>query len=148
MARQPNYSSRHFTRGTKAEAYAAAKDRKGIARCPGCTTRLTTGRIHYDHITPWEICGYSGPDNCQPLCTPCHRLKTGAEDVPMIAANNRVRDRDIGARTAPRHPMPCGRRSRWSKRIGAFGPVPRQSLAQKHAATMAKRGVLFQPAEA
>lgn len=147
MGRSASYHSRNFSRATKATAYYQSKDDAGIARCANCTAPLFVGHIHYDHITPWEMCRYSGPSNCQVLCTPCHLLKTGEQDMPLIADNNRKRASAIGARSKPKHPFPCGRSSRWSKPVGAFRPVRRRSLAQKHADTMARRSIFTQQPE-
>jgi hypothetical protein len=138
MAREPSYHSRNFSRATKATAYHQAIGADGIARCT-CTAPLHTGHIHYDHIIAWAICRYSGPSNCQALCTPCHAIKTGEDDVPLIASVKRKGDRAIGAMPKARHPMPCGRKSRWSKTVGGFRPSRRQNLAAKHRAYLARR---------
>lgn len=148
MGYQANYNSRNFTRGTKAIAFYRATGADGIARCRNCTTRLMTGRIEYDHIIPFEISGYSGPSNCQVLCTGCHKLKTGERDIPQIAENNDRRDSHIGAHAKPRHPLPGGRKSRWSKPMAGGAPVPRVSQAEKLRAVLDRRQILTQQAEA
>ena len=151
MGFQTNYGARLFSRGTKAQAVGRTKGRDGIPRCR-CGTVLTTGKIRYDHIIPWEICHHSGPSNCQALCVACHDDKTFGTDLPLIAAVDRVHDRHIGALRS-RHPMPCGRGSRLKKPIGAFRPVRRVSQVDKMRALIARlpprrpRGPAPAPAE-
>lgn len=135
---RPDYSARNFSRATKALAFARQKDAAGVARCKLCTAPLFTGHIVYDHITPWEICRFSGPSNCQAICDTCDAIKTSGVDIPLIASNNRIRDRHIGALTS-RHPMPAGRQSKWTKPIGAFRPVRRVSQADKLRAAIERR---------
>jgi HNH endonuclease len=133
---QSNYAARRFSSGAVALAAARQTGRDNILRCanPKCGAPLTSETQREDHIIPWWIKGHSGPSNCQLLCAPCHDAKTASIDVPVIAKLKRLR-----RRKAARHPMPCGRSSRWSKPIGAFGPVRRTSVAEKIAATLARR---------
>lgn len=150
MGYQANYHGRNFAKGTKALAWYRATD-DGVTRCTCCTKPVTRATCEYDHIVAWEISRYSGPSNCQVLCSDgpnsCHAIKTGTRDVPAIAKNNRIRARHAGKRRKPRHPFPCGRDSSRSKPIHGV-PVPRQSESEKLAAVLARRAIMVQRAEA
>jgi hypothetical protein len=133
---QANYQSRTFSRGTKALALARRKDVAGNAWCT-CGTQLTRANTEYDHIIPWAIKPHSGPSNCQAMCSDCHAEKFPG-DIKVIAKAKR-----LARRRKFRHPMPCGRDSRWSKPIGAFRPVRRTSQAQKLNAALERRYAAF-----
>jgi hypothetical protein len=127
---------RAFSRDVRRQTW-----RRCDGHCEGCDAALTTGHIVYDHAVPWEISRDSSLGNCQVLCTTCDRAKTYGIDLPLIAQVDRVHDRHIGAlrQGEGRRPMPCGRRSRWSKPVDGFRPVTRVSQAQRHRAMMARR---------
>lgn len=147
MGYQANYNGRRFSKGTKALIWCRATGEDGITRCANCTKPVTRATSEFDHIVAYELCGYSGPSNGQLLCSDgplsCHTLKSATQDWPAIAKNNRVRR----GRKKPRHPLPCGRESRWSKPMHG-APVLRQSLAQRHTALMTVRQILTKQAEA
>jgi 5-methylcytosine-specific restriction enzyme A len=75
---------REFSGKTMAQAALRAD-----GHCENCTTRLTTGGFHYDHITPDALGGEPTLENCQVLCKSCHGLKTTKADVPQIAKAKR-----------------------------------------------------------
>lgn len=141
MARPENYQARNFSRATRELAFDRCRDADGVPRCDGCGKPVTRGTCEFDHITPFELSRYSGPSNCQVLCcgTPqsCHEVKTYTVDIPLIADNNRMRDRYINGRKQARHPLPCGRISRWSKPIHG-APVRRVAPEARHRRAMAK----------
>jgi hypothetical protein len=150
MGYQSNYASRNFSTGTIALIKARQSDADGIVRCanPKCAAALirrapdadgemveTILQLFIaDHIVPWWVKRHSGPSNGQLLCDPCNKAKTGGEDIPAISRIKRI----IRKRRA-RHPMPCGRDSKWSKPVGSFFPVRRTSQADKLAATLERR---------
>lgn len=63
-----------------------------------CGGTLQANRIEYDHTIPLQLGGDSSLENCQVLCSVCHRHKTAKEDVPTIAHVKRIRDRRIGVK--------------------------------------------------
>jgi hypothetical protein len=135
MGYQSNYGARRFSSGAIALARARQTGPDNIARCAMCSAPLTSGNTAADHIVAYWIKPHSGPHNCQLLCSvPCHAGKTAGQDVPVICHIKRVI-----RRPKAKHPMPCGRDSRWSRPVGAFRPVPRQSQAERLAATLSRR---------
>ena len=99
-----------FSRKTKAAAFA----RSG-GRCEGCGLKLQVGRFVYDHVVPDWMGGEATLSNCQVIGKCCDAPKT-AKDQGDIAKIKRVRDKHIGAKT-PRAQWPCGRRSKWKKKL-------------------------------
>jgi hypothetical protein len=150
MGYQSDYSARNFSVGAIALIKARQSGADGIVRCanPKCAAPLIhrapgpDGKIVEtilqdsiaDHIVPWWIKRHSGPNNGQLLCVPCERVKTGGQDVPVIAKIKRLRHR-----TRSRHPLPCGVDSAWSKPVGAWRPVRRTTQVEKLRATLAAR---------
>lgn len=151
MGYQANYHGRRFSKGTRALIWCRATGDDRVTRCTGCTKVVTRATAEFDHIIPWEISRYSGPSNGQVLCCDgpqsCHALKSATRDWPTISKNNRVRDGHARTRARARHPMPCGRASRWSKPMRGV-PVARRSGSEKLAGVLARRAILAQQAEA
>ena len=87
-----------FTKKTMREAYERSEGLcEGIlADGTRCNANLAHKPHHYDHIIPDGIGGKNDLQNCQVLCKPCHAIKTGKIDIPMIARSKRVRDKHIG----------------------------------------------------
>lgn len=56
--------------------------------CEKCTARLYSGKFAYDHVIPDQMGGEPTLENCQVLCTACHKGKT-AKDVGDIAKSKR-----------------------------------------------------------
>lgn len=149
MARTPSHRSRRFADSTAAIILARQTGADGILRCNcGCGRALTPDITELDHVVPWELSRDSSAGNGQALAWWCHALKTFAVDAPAIARARRLRKRHNGQLRRVRHPLPCGRDTRWKLRVGGRGPVPRTTLAERHAATMAKRGILTLQPEA
>lgn len=147
MGYAKNYGARSFNRGSKAMILYRQRDRDGVERCAcGCGAALVQGDIEFHHVIPWELSHDSRPKNGAALTTACHR-KRFPVDTRVIAKVRKLRKRHAGIKRKVRHPFPCGRASSRSKPIHGV-PVPRMNLAQKHAATMRKRGILTQRAEA
>lgn len=65
-------SIRSFTENQKREAY---ERQNGI--CPICGGTFDISGMEADHITPWHEGGRTVADNCQMLCKPCNRKKSG-----------------------------------------------------------------------
>lgn len=150
MGYQANYHARNFARGSKALIRVRATGADGVMRCADCARAVKAGEFAYDHIIAWELSRYSGPSNGQILCTvgtpaapSCHAIKTGTRDMPAIAKTRRLRR----GRKVPRHPLPCGRASRWSKPMHGR-PVRRIGSEAKHRATMTARHIMIETAEA
>lgn len=73
----------------------------------------------------------------------CNTRHNNEVVTPAVAHCNRVRKRFLGL-AGPglgRYPMAAGRRSKITKTMRG-GVQPRRSLAEKHAATMAKRAIV------
>lgn len=83
--------------------------------CEACTRRLSAGDYHYDHIIPDAIGGEATLDNCQVLCTSCHKLKTGSSDAPRIAKAKRNYRKSKGIRKRSR--FACSREGRFKKKL-------------------------------
>jgi len=136
---------RNFTAEIKRAGIERAKDEHGIPRCECHRVAnfatcgglvLTTGNIVHEHIHAWEFSHDSSPENHAVLIRLCAERKNKI-DWPAIARSNRKRDRHFGTQTAPRHPLPCGRLSRWTKPIGAFRPERRISQVARTRAVIA-----------
>lgn len=69
---EKHLSIRAFTPKMKREAY---ERQKGI--CPKCGKHFDEKDMEADHITPWHLGGKTVSENCQMLCKPCNRIKSG-----------------------------------------------------------------------
>ena len=127
-------TSRRFSRKIMGAAYTRAD-----GHCENCGVALSIGRIHYDHVKPWQTSRDSSLGNCACLCLPCHAIKTAVENHEDARAD-RARARHIGAYVATR-PMPCGRKSALSKPLDGGPPVRRLSPSQKLAQTLRDRRI-------
>lgn len=103
---------RNFTPKIKVAAFERAE-----GRCEACTAKLSPGNTHYDHRIPDAIGGEPTLDNCQCLCTTCHKGKTAGEDMPRIVKTRKQHRKHIGAKAPSRSPLPGGRNSKWKKKI-------------------------------
>jgi 5-methylcytosine-specific restriction endonuclease McrA len=72
--------------------------------CEKCLTRII-GLPEYDHILPDAMGGEPTIENCQVLCSKCHRLKTSGEDVPLIAKTKRTKRKAINAWPKSKRPI-------------------------------------------
>jgi 5-methylcytosine-specific restriction protein A len=109
-------SRREFTKQVKRDAFLRAK---GCCEGTDCGIKIKIGGARYDHIIPDALGGEPTLDNCQVLCEPCHKIKTGKRDVPTIAKTKRIQDREMGIR------KPSRLQSR------GFTPAPPQNRASK-----------------
>jgi hypothetical protein len=138
----PGYGKRTFSEGDKQIALHRQRDAAGVARCAcGCGAPVARETAEFHHVIPFYLSHHSGLSNCAALTPKCHKAET-KKWAKVIAKTKRQKKR-----RKVRHPFPCGRESRWSKPVNGI-PVPRTSLAQKHAATMARRRILTQQPEA
>ena len=76
-----------------------------------------------DHRIPLAMGGEDVVSNLQPLCNPCHRLKTKG-DVGAIAKARRAEAKHYGVRARKGKPLPFGRASPYRKKINGDA-VPR-----------------------
>jgi hypothetical protein len=67
-----NLNIRAFTDNMKREAY---ERQQGI--CPICKKHFEIDEMEGDHIDPWHSGGKTNAENCQMLCKPCNRRKSG-----------------------------------------------------------------------
>ena len=80
-----------FSTKTKLAAFDRAN-----GMCEVCGQKII-GRAEYDHALPDFFGGKPDLDNCQCLCSKCHRLKTSTADVPRIAKTKRTKAKTVGA---------------------------------------------------
>ena len=57
--------------------------------CQMCRQPTDERGFDLDHAIPLALGGEDEEANLRPLCRPCHRLKTGGEDIPTIAKAKR-----------------------------------------------------------
>lgn len=86
---------REFSAKVKLEAWKRCRGSGWQSHCEKCKGRIT-GRPEYDHIVPDGLGGEPTLENCQVLCTKCHRLKTHTEDRPAMAKADRQRKSAAG----------------------------------------------------
>jgi 5-methylcytosine-specific restriction protein A len=110
-----------FSERVKRDAKKAATDDAGRLRCQCCGEILSLVRYEYDHITECKDGGDASLENCQILCTACHKAKTGRGAARRASARRRER-----RRTRVRKPsrFPGSRNSKLKKKIGG-AVVPR-----------------------
>jgi 5-methylcytosine-specific restriction endonuclease McrA len=72
--------------------------------CARCQNKLAIGRWAMDHVIPLEDGGVNAEGNCQPLCTPCHGLKTGAENSERAKVRAKAKA-DLGIKTPTTRPL-------------------------------------------
>lgn len=92
----------------------AAYERSG-GKCESCGKYVD--HPEYDHIIPCGFDGSNDLDNCQVLCTDCHKKKT-REDVRAIAKSKRIRRKHygIGRERKWRRIIPGSKESGWKKK--------------------------------
>ncbi|WP_404290605.1 HNH endonuclease [Microvirga sp. RSM25] len=93
--------------------------------CVLCERRIDGVRERWiiEHIRALELGGRDEPDNLGPAHATCARAKT-RDDHQRTAKAKRQKIRHLGADQTKR-PFPCGRRSRWKKKIDGT-VVPRE----------------------
>lgn len=113
---------KEFSKRVKLEAFERAEGRcEGEIILPNgettrCPAKLRTGQIEYHHEREATMGGSGGLGNCRVLCSYCHRLLTRSR-APVIAKSNRQRNKHLGIAKSSRNPLPCGKKSRWKKKI-------------------------------
>ncbi|MGI8706470.1 MAG: HNH endonuclease [Sphingomicrobium sp.] len=70
--KEKHLNIRAFSPNQRREAY---ERQKGI--CPVCKQHFDISEMEADHITPWHLGGKTHADNCQLLCLPDNRQKSG-----------------------------------------------------------------------
>lgn len=113
---------REFSNPTKRAAWERAN---GICQAIGpeyglpegvrCTWDLRRG-VEYDHDDPDANSKDNSLENCKCLCPRCHDFKTRFRDRPLITKTDHQEDMVRGIREN-RNPMPCGRNSKFKKKM-------------------------------
>lgn len=69
--------------------------------CPGCGTSLAAAPVQWDHLQALARGGSDTNDNMQPLCEPCHAIKTRGlpattrgSDIHEIARTRRLTQKE------------------------------------------------------
>lgn len=78
---------------------------RAAGQCEKCGMPFGAKRPEYDHRLPDALGGKPTLANCWVLCAPCHREKTGTEDIPRIRKSDRQRKAAVGAKAAPSKPI-------------------------------------------
>jgi 5-methylcytosine-specific restriction protein A len=86
---------------------------KTDGHCYACGQKLRGDAWEAEHPLARELGGSDDIEALLPICSPCHKPKTAA-DQKAIAKVKRIRDKHIGAARS-KSPMPCGRNSRYKK---------------------------------
>lgn len=103
---------REFSPDTKRAAYERSGEICECHRVPalrrpqGCGVRLRSGHFNYEHIQQNALGGDNDLENCAILVRTCWREKTDTVDLPLIAKNNRQRDRNRGIKPKVFRPLP------------------------------------------
>jgi hypothetical protein len=107
----PTKRSAYQRSGGTCECYLLA--RRGIKgfSLDGCGQTLSGGNTFYEHVDPDALWGVNDLGNCAVLVKTCWRLKTDTYDLPMIASNNRKRDRARGIKPQDYQPIIGTKRS-------------------------------------
>jgi hypothetical protein len=107
----PTKRSAYQRSGGMCECYLLA--RRGIKgfSLDGCGQELSGGNTFYEHVDPDALWGVNDLGNCAVLVKTCWRLKTDTYDLPMIASNNRKRDRARGIKPQDYQPIVGAKRS-------------------------------------
>ncbi len=131
--------SRNFPRSVKRAAY---KRSGGRCENPSCRTPFPAGGggVEYDHRIPWWISHDSSLGNCEVLCVPCHKKKTGSKDAKNIAKTRAIADAWIGATPRSTRPM-AGGKNDWRKRKLTGEVVTRTTQAEEHRRVIAERQI-------
>lgn len=80
---------------------------RAAGKCQKCGLPFAGKKMHFDHILPLALNGESTLANCQVLCEPCHKEKTGKEDVPRIRKADRVKRAARGIKTTKGPKIEC-----------------------------------------
>jgi 5-methylcytosine-specific restriction protein A len=88
----------------------------------GGVCHICGGRIHLgqpwnvEHVRARSLGGADSADNYRPAHLACHKPKTAVE-ATIRAKADRVRGKHIGAKPAKGRALPCGRDSRFKKKL-------------------------------
>ena len=72
--------------------------------------------VEFHHDKEATFGGDNSLENCLAVCIGCHRLVT-AKRAPVIAKNNRQRDKNMGIRKRQSRPMAGSRQSKWKRKL-------------------------------
>lgn len=101
----------------------STRERVRLFELHGGVCHICGGKIHVgeawevSHVIPLAIGGDDDDVNRMPAHKKCHRKRTSEQDIPLIAKANRIRANHMGAKAPSKRPMPCGRNSKWRKKM-------------------------------
>jgi hypothetical protein len=75
---EKNLNIRAFSENMKREAYERQNKKCANPKCPNNGKEFAFEEMEGDHIDPWHTGGKTTADNCQMLCKPCNRRKSGS----------------------------------------------------------------------
>lgn len=101
---------REFTAKVKVAAFQRAN-----GHCEKCGGFILAG-AQYDHRIPDALGGEPTIENCEVLCSPCHRRKTSKVDVPAIAKAKRNEAKAANAKKS-KSPLPGSRATKWKRKM-------------------------------
>jgi 5-methylcytosine-specific restriction protein A len=82
---------REFSQATKKAAWARCGK-----RCEKCGTPFDGRRPQYDHVLADGLFGEPTLENCQVLCSKCHKIKTHEHDRPMMQKADNIAKKEAG----------------------------------------------------
>lgn len=85
--------------------------------CHLCGAKIQVGEAwDVSHDRPLALLGADDESNWFPSHRKCHRAHTASVDTPNISRAKRREARHLGA-VKSKSPLPCGRDSRWKRKI-------------------------------
>lgn len=103
---------------------------------PVCNIPIEHGgcgqRVHPNSdwvVSHYPVPAHAGGTKVGVAHAACNHRFWCAVEAPSKAKSDRIQKR-LAGKKKPRHPLPCGRESRWSKPIHG-GPQPRMTLSQR-----------------
>lgn len=89
---------------------------RAAGRCEKCTARLMAGKFQYDHVIADALGGEPTLENCAVLCSACHAPKSAVDTTKAAKVKRTTRKLVAGIRK--RSSFPCGRDSKFKRKIG------------------------------
>lgn len=109
MTEHNEWRRKEFSKKTKDEAWRLSG---GI--CEHCRIDIQKGKEEYDHRIPCALGGSNKVDNCQVLCTACHKQKT-RKDIIAISKAKRLEAARLGTKKPTKFKIKNGNRKLQSR---------------------------------